>query len=163
MPRIRPCPELLLALILLPGCGQGGRTVWVTGKLIEGGAKYETPANQRITITFVASEIQDGQGKLVASTEPYMALYDPTDGSFKVPGRDGSGIPPGKYRVAITSKMDREALNTASPKGKRRSMDRDKDCLDNKFGVTTSPIIREIRGSADLTIDLDKPTEGSAG
>jgi len=158
---------ILLALVVfvsgaLPGCGGSGEpVVWVTGSLLKGGSKYQVPSDQDVTITFNAIEIQTASGKVVASTEPFVALFDQKAGTFKVPGKDGSGIPPGKYRISITSKMLREALNTS--KAKQKPMDREKDYLEDKFGPATSPIIREIKSSTDLTIDMDKPTEGATG
>ncbi len=142
------------------GCGgSGGRTVWVTGHLLKGGSNYSPPPEQLVAVTFVAIEVENAEGKVVPDTEPYLADYDPTSGAFKVPGKDGSGIPPGKYRVAIVSKMNREALN--SKKASEKPADREKDYLGDKFGPTTSPIVREIKASLDLPIDMDKPTEGA--
>jgi hypothetical protein len=160
MLRILLCLTLLTAPVAISGCGGSNEpAVWVTGKLLKGGSKYDPPAEQQITITFVAIEVENAQGKVGPSTEPYMALYDRSTGTFKVPGKEGSGIPPGKYRVAITSKMNREALNAIKPK--QKVMDREKDYLEDKFGVATSPIVRQIKVSSDLTIDMDKPTESA--
>jgi hypothetical protein len=33
--------------------------------------------------------------------DSHVAVYDKTDGSFKVTGKDGKGLPPGQYRVAL--------------------------------------------------------------
>jgi len=159
MIRILLCLSILTGPVVLSGCGGSGEpVVWVTGKLLKGGAKYEPPADQQVTMMFVAMEIENAEGKVVPSTEPYLAHYDGANGTFKVPGKDGSGIPPGKYRVAITLKLKREALNATKPI--QKAVDRERDYLDNKFGVTTSPIVRQIKSSTDLTLDLDKPTEG---
>jgi len=150
---------LTIAATSMFGCGSGEPTVWVTGKLLKAGAPFTPPTGQQLTIIFVATEVVTVDGKVVPSTEPYAASYDQPSGTFKVPGKEGSGIPPGKYRVAITSKLEREALNSAKPK--QKPADREKDYLDDKFSVSTSPILREIKASTDLTIDLDKPTEGA--
>ncbi len=155
------CVAVFLGPVVgLAGCGgSGGRVVWVTGQLLKGGSKYSPPSGQLVTMTFVAIETENAEGKVVPDTEPYLADYDPTAGTFKVPGKDGSGIPPGKYRIAISSKINREALN--SSKASQKPADREKDYLGDKFGPTTSPIVREIKASTDLPIDMDKPTEGA--
>jgi hypothetical protein len=147
-----------LTMALLPGCGGSGNYVWVTGKLLKGGAPYKPPEGQNITVAFHAIEIQDAAGKMVKREEAHQALLDVADGSFKVVGPEDNGIPPGKYRVAVTQRYTREAFEAI--KDKPKGMVRDDDLLKDKFGPTTSPIIREINGPVDLVIDLDKPTEG---
>jgi hypothetical protein len=147
----------IASLFLSSGCGDAGNTIWVTGNLLKGGAKYEPPADQLVSVTFVALEVKDKDGKQVGSNEPYLADYDPADGSFSVRGVDGKGIPPGKYRIAVTQKMRREAFDAANPKPKRKGPNRETDTLNNKFGLDTSPITREIPKSTRLEIDLDKP------
>ena len=165
MPRFRSLIRLLivLAAFATPGCG-GGNQVKVSGKLLKGGAKYVPPEGQRIRMTLIAIEAKDAAGKPVAG-EPFVATLDPDGESFTVPGREGYGIHPGKYRIAVTQRMTREALEANPPGAKpgRPPVDRDTDFLEDKFGPKTSPIIREIRGTSDLVIDLDRPTEGGPG
>ena len=151
---------LASATLLLSGCG-GGNNVKVTGKLLKGGARYTPPEGHRLTITFLALEAQDEAGKAVKD-EPFLATLDPAGESFWVPGREGYGVPPGKYRVAVTQRMTREAFEATKPKAPagKPPITRETDFLDGKFSVEKSPIVREIKGSTDLVIDLDKPTEG---
>jgi hypothetical protein len=54
--------------------------------------------------------------------------------------------------------MERVAFDNA-PKSqyKKKRLDRDTDMLNDNFGISTSPIVREITKSTDLEIDLDKP------
>jgi hypothetical protein len=159
MRQLRPILALLIAALLLSaGCGGDGNTIWVTGKLLKGGVKYEPPADQLVSVTFVAIEVKDKDGKPGRAGEPYLAQYDPADGTFAVVGREGYGIPPGKYRIAVTQKMKREALDTINAKTKKKVIERDTDMLKNKFGLDSSPITREIPNSTSLEIDLDKPT-----
>jgi hypothetical protein len=54
--------------------------------------------------------------------------------------------------------MTREAFEAAKPRLKK-GVDRETDMLANRFGVGSSPIIREIKSSCSLAIDLDKPAE----
>lgn len=69
---------------------------------------------------------------------------------------DGRGIPAGKYRIAVTQTITSEAA--AKQKGRKR-INRDTDMLKDKFSEMASPIVRELKNSAGLTIDLDKPTQ----
>jgi hypothetical protein len=157
--------RLVLALLLVPlaaspGCGGRGNTVWVTGKLLKGGAQYVPPKDQVVYVTFVALEVKDESGKTVQSGEAYAANLDQAKGTFSVPGPEGRGIPPGKYRIAVTQKMEREAFNAAKPPSKtKKRVDRETDTLADRFGLGTSPIVREVNTSQELTIDLDRPTE----
>ena len=104
---------LASATYFLAGCG--GHNVGVTGKLLKGGVKYTPPEGHRITITLVALEAKDEDGKVVKD-EPFQATLKPDGESFWVAGRDGSGVPPGKYRVAVTQRMTREAFEASKPK-----------------------------------------------
>src|SRR5947209_7022950 len=126
----------VLAFLVTPlavsGCGSS-HTVQVTGKLLKGGARYTAPDWQRLGLTLLAMEVKDGSGKTVAANEPYAAEVDPTDGTFRVPGPEGRGVPPGKYRVSITQR-----LNTAMVDAKLRTtrrgalpFDRETDYLKN--------------------------------
>ena len=93
-----------------------------------------------------------------------MAEVDQATGTFSVPGRDRRGIPPGKYRIAVTQKMTRETFDATKPKSKggKKTLDRETDTLANRFGVETSPIVREVKGGENLAIDIDRPTEAGS-
>ena len=152
----------IAGLIFLAGCGGPSNHLWVKGRLLKGGAKYAPPEGHVVSVTFIGMGIEDPTGQVIKSPEPFDANYNDEDGSFTVPGREGHGIPPGKYRIAVTQKMLREAFEAAKPKAKpgQKPITRETDFLEDRFGPATSPIIREIKGSADLVIDLDRPTEG---
>jgi hypothetical protein len=160
MLRSHPALILLIALLIADtGCSGRGNNVWVTGKLLKGSEKYVAPEDQHVHVTFVGLETKDESGKALPSGEPYWAEFDQANGTFSVPGPERQGIPPGKYRVAVTQKMERVAFDKA-PKShdKKKRLDRETDMLNDKFGMSTSPIVREITKSTDLEIDLDKPT-----
>jgi hypothetical protein len=126
--------------------------------LVKGNAPYAPPTGQRLSVALFAIEVVDSEGKPVASVEPYAAVFNPDDSTFTVPGPEGRGVPPGKYRIAITQKWKRESMPDAKP-GDRNVFDRDTDILKDKFSEGDSPIIREIKSAAELTIDLDNPIE----
>ncbi len=159
---LRHLTPIALALTLLPllsGCGGSGHYVWVTGTLLKGGAPYKPPEGQNVTLAFVAIETLDADGKVAKRSDQYQADLDES-GWFKVIGPEGSGIPPGKYRVAISQRYNREAFEAL--KNKPKGMVRDDDTLKDRFGPATSPIVREVKGRTDLVIDMDKPTEGAS-
>jgi hypothetical protein len=146
----------------LAGCGESSNTVWVKGRLLKGGARYVPPQGHVIELTFVASEIENPDGQFAPSSEPFDADYNDDEGTFFVPGRQGRGIPRGKYRVAVTQRMLREAFDAARPKAKpgEKEITRETDFLGGRFPPSSSPIVREIRGATELVIDLDDPTKG---
>jgi hypothetical protein len=148
-----------LSMVLFSGCGGSGNYVWVTGRLLKGGVPYKAPEGQSVTLAFYGIETLNAEGKKVNDAEAHQAVLDETDGSFKVIGPEGQGIPPGKYRVAVTQRYSREAFEAL--KDKPKGLVRDDDLLKEQFGPKTSPIVREVNGPVDLVIDLDKPTEGA--
>jgi hypothetical protein len=151
---------VIAALAVSPGCGGSRNTVWVTGKLLKAGAKYVPPEGQLVSVTFVGIEIEDSSGKMVQSSEPFLANYDQSNGTFTVPGNDGRGIPPGRYRVAVTQRLTREAFDAKKPTLKKGPglPDRETDQLKNRFGIESSPIVRDVKTSGEIVVDLDQPT-----
>ncbi len=156
---------LIGPLLASPGCG-GGHTIWVTGKLLKGGARYEPPKDQLVTVTLIALELKDPSGKPAQGGDAYQADYDPDSGTFTVPGPERQGIPPGKYRVAVTQKLERTAFDAAREKvadrARRRAFTRDTDMLADRYGPTTSPVIVEVNRSEELVVDLDQATPSTA-
>jgi hypothetical protein len=147
----------IIALIAVAGCG-GTNTVWVKGKLLKGGSKYTPPQDQVVNVTYVALEVRDASGKTVQSGDMYTAEIDQETGAFEVPGPERRGIPPGKYRVAVTQKLKREAYDVASQKARKakKHLDRDADMLNDQFGTSSSPIIVQVSRSEDVVIDMDR-------
>ena len=152
------CPVAFLTF--LTGCGSSD-LVWVDGRLLKGGAPYKPPEGHQVAVTFVGMEIEGPAGTVLKRPEPFVADYEDETASFTVPGRDGQGIPRGKYRIAVTQRMSRESFDAAKPKAKpgQKPITRETDFLEAKFSPETSPIVREITASTDVVIDLDKPTE----
>ena len=143
---------------MISGCGSS-QGISVQGKLTKGGVKYEVPADQKLHLTFYLIEPSNEAGRPEAKGQTYMAAYKYEDGTFTVGGPEGQGIPPGKYRVSVTQQLKREAVDKKNEKltKKQKMFERDTDMLDGKFG-DNSPILREIKDSTELAIDLDKPT-----
>jgi hypothetical protein len=151
----------IIALISVAGCGGGGNTVWVKGKLLKGGSKYTPPEDQFVSVTFVTLEAQDASGKTNQGGDMCTAEIDPETGAFEVPGPDRRGIPPGKYRVAVTQRMKREAFDAArekiKDKAKKKAFTRESEMLDGKYGMDRSPFIVQVNRSEEVVIDLDRP------
>jgi len=151
-------------LILVPlalaisGCGSS-QAIWVQGKLTKGGAKYVVLADQRLHMTFYSMEPFNDGARTIPAGQAYMAVFKSEDGTFTVTGPDGQGIPPGKYRVSLTQELTREAVDKKNENVKRdqKLFDRDTDMLKGQFGAN-SPIVREIKDSTEVAIDIDKPT-----
>lgn len=146
----------LLAVLALSGCGSSNR-VHVEGVLLKGGAAFKPPEGASNQVVFVAMDVQDDSGKSVKSNEPYAAIFHPEDATFEVPGPEGRGIPPGKYRVSVTQKYRTKHTVDQPKKRGEPAINRDTDLLKDRFSPTDSPIIVEVPASEKLTIDLDRP------
>ena len=152
---------IVLSALCLAGCGHSDR-IWVTGTLQKGGEIYQPPESRKLGLYFCPIE-ETVSGKPAGDIE--MADYDPRDGSFTVPGAEGYGIPPGKYRIAIVETVRRDAIkesnNSAKPKGgqNQKRFDFDKNLLEDSFGIKTSPFVRELKTSTKLALDMAKPGE----
>jgi hypothetical protein len=129
-------PGRLIAVLLLGlstlGCGKSG-FVKPRGKVIKAGQPYCTPEGEGLRIFL--SPI-DAQSK---GYDSYAAEYNQDDGSFRVVGKDGNGLPPGKYHVSLQLMKSKE------------------DLLNNKLLGKGSPLTCEVTSAGDdLVIDLDQ-------
>jgi len=151
----------LTATLVTPGCGSSN-LIWVSGKVLKAGAPFTCPDDRRLAVVFIALEIKDEAGKNVANDEPDPAHVNPADATFSVPGPDGFGIPPGRYRVSLTLNPTAAAVAAAQAKavGRQKTINRETDYFARKFSPASSPIIRDLQSSGEVTIDLDRPTEG---
>lgn len=129
----------VLALATVSGCGSNPY-VSVRGSISKGGQPVTVDAekDQWLQVTLIAlgsdgSSIINSFGANVTD-----------DGRFDVPGPEGNGVPPGKYRLAVQ-------MVTYKNRGK--------DEFKNEFNDKSSPIVRDIQNSTNLAIDLDKPSE----
>jgi hypothetical protein len=69
--------------------------------------------------------------------DSYPAMYQPSDGSFEVTGKDGTGMPPGKYRVSIERMKNKE------------------DLFGGRYFGKKSPYVFDVdHNTPDLVIDL---------
>jgi hypothetical protein len=123
----------LLCALVLSGCGGDGK-LQLKGRVVKGGAPFTLPEEEYLRITFVPVP---AAGERPANT--YVAVYSNGDGSFKVVGGDGRGLPPGKYRVALEHE------------GKRKDMFR------GALDADRSPYVFDVdRDTKEVVIDLDQ-------
>jgi hypothetical protein len=123
-------PPLSLTLL---GCGDG--KLRTRGQILKDGAPYVAAEDEIVHVTLVpiperGEKVQDW----------HIAVFSKTDGTFVASGKDGKGVPPGKYRIAVEHLRHK------------------KDLLNGAFGTENSPFVREVKTSSDtLTLDLAKP------
>ncbi len=125
-----------LALLVLSGCGSG--KLMPKGRLLKDGKPIvlkDEEESMQIFFDPIPAEGQQHPGDMFA------ARYNREDGTFTVVGKDGTGMPPGKYRIAIEHH-------------RRKS-----DLLKGAFAADKTPFVRDIDAkTGEIVIDLDKPT-----
>jgi hypothetical protein len=137
------------------GCSSGpreGPVVLVTGKLTNKGVPLEVKKGTGLAggVEVVFSAYTEG-GKRPDPSKIFPAEVN-ADGSFKLGGRFGRGIPLGKYRIGVHQYEPVERKpGVKMPKGVSA---RGVDLLQGKFDDLTSPIVREIT-EKDTTIEID--------
>jgi hypothetical protein len=123
---------LLVLGLFASGCGDSSR-IKAKGRIVKGGQPYLAPEGEGFRVFFVPLEVPDGK-----HYDSYAAEYNSEDGSFLVQGKDGKGLPPGKYRVDLQLMKSKE------------------DLLNGKLMGKKSPYTIEVTNSGyDLIIDLD--------
>jgi len=114
------------------GCGESSR-IRAKGRIIKGGQPYLASEGEGFRVFFVPLEIPKGN-----HYDSYAAEYNSENGSFRVEGKDGKGLPPGKYRVDLQLMKSKE------------------DLLNGKLLGKKSPFIVEVTGKDELVINLDE-------
>ncbi len=122
-----------LALCVV-GCGSSD-TVRVTGSLLKGGQRLRIEDGQWIQMSLHPVEGDP------TKAETFPANVTP-DGKFEVTGKEGAGIPRGKYRVAVRLVKYKA---------------REDDAFKNAFDSANSPIIKQIDGPTSFDVDVEKP------
>ncbi|MDW8244562.1 MAG: carboxypeptidase-like regulatory domain-containing protein [Thermogemmata sp.] len=132
----------VFSLLLIAGCSSKsgevaeGRTK-PRGRILENGLpiKIDTsklpPGDPGLQVTFIKL------GGVDAGTEYEAVVTDSANGAFELIGKDGKGIPPGKYRVVIT----------LAPFGSE-------DMLKGRFSRERSKIEIEVKPGEDVVIDI---------
>lgn len=121
----------LLMTIWLSGCGGGKASV--TGTVTNKGKPLTVkPMVGRVQVTFIP---------VVAAgappADPQEAVVKP-DGSFTVPGTDGKGLAPGKYKIAV----------------RQWDVFPQVDTLGGEYDAENTPFEREINGALHINLDV---------
>jgi hypothetical protein len=88
------------AALLAGGCGKGGadiKGVKVDGKVVSNGQPLKFLKDEEVKVSF-AQEVAKGEKSIGSAAD-----VNPEDGTFTIPGPTKHGIPPGKYRVRLSS------------------------------------------------------------
>ena len=133
MRRIRLGGVAALLLLFAGGCGEV--RLQTRGKVVKGGAAFVPPAGHFVRVTFYPLENPVG--------DAYVAEVNQADATFRVAGKDGRGMPAGKYRAAVELDFKRS------------------DKLKGKFGADNSPFVFDVTAATgELVLDLDAPPKG---
>ena len=134
MPRILGLSAFAAALCLMvPGCGDG--KLQTHGRLVKDGQPLLPKQGESVRVTFVPI-LPDGK----PPADHYFAEYDPSHGTFRSAGKDMKGMPPGKYRVAVEYKQQKQ------------------DLFGGRLDENQSPYVFDIDSrTPELVIDLDHP------
>jgi hypothetical protein len=129
----------VLFALLATGCGSGGEpAVPARGTVTDAGEPLHV-AGRDVGIGMVVVQFyrlgDDGQAASLAAEAQAQA-----DGAFDAPGRDGRGLPPGKYLIAV---RQWDPFPTT-------------DKLGGRFDEKRSKIVRELDGR-EIVIDVSKP------
>lgn len=128
---IRFCAWALAAMVLIAAAGCGDGRLQTRGRVVKGGVAFVPPEGEFVRVTFYPMSATTG--------DAYAAEVRREDATFRVAGKDGSGMPPGKYRVAVEHDRKRS------------------DLLKGKFGVADSPFTFDVTASTgEIVLDLDK-------
>ena len=135
MTRIIPVLILIGGFCLLAaGCGDG--RLKTRGQVIKDGKPLIPKGkNESVRVTFVPINEDKSPPK-----DYYHAIYNREDGTFWSAGKDKLGMPPGKYRVAVSFTINKE------------------EQLDSRFDEEHSTYEFVIDANTkDLVINLDSP------
>jgi hypothetical protein len=136
---------IALTLLLLAGCG-GKKTVPLKGKLVlpQG---FTVAQNDSVQIVFVPEGAAPGPG----NPQP-VAVYNPSDSTFVVTAGKASGVPPGRYKIAVQI--------TGYPGGADAQRAKVLEGINGAYDQKASKMTYEVapEGEQSITIDLGQGT-----
>jgi hypothetical protein len=142
-PRLSRClwPLLAGALLVLTGCGGGGKHVPVKGKIV-------LPPNLSLVETdSISVAFQPEESKV----KPAGGEVNPKDGTFVVyTAGSKTGVVPGKYKVFVEIKPYKGMAETPAREAAFDPLNKAYDPAASKLTYEVTP------GANNITIDLDK-------
>jgi hypothetical protein len=124
-----PC---LLTALLATGCGDSSR-IKAKGRITKDGQPFTIADGEGgLRLFLVPMNETEGQGH-----DSYFAEYHAGDGTFEVLGKDGKGVPPGKYRVHLEHMKDKN------------------DLFGGRLMGAKSPLTCEVAQGKELEVNLD--------
>jgi hypothetical protein len=123
-------------VVMAAGCG-GPVMLQPKGKVLKSGAPLALKDGEDVIVFFVPV-VGEGQKH---PGDVYGTRYNEADGTFQVTGKDGKGLPPGKYKITVEHRRGR------------------KDLFQGAFGEDKTPFVRDIDvKTGEIVLDLDNPT-----
>src|SRR5215471_8562671 len=135
---VRRVMSVVVAATILVGCSGGGDIVRVTGQLIKDGKPYGAVLSGKEPETFVV----DFVGTIKERAYRFAATID-ANGSFRVGGADGRGIPRGQYKITVVHSGFQGAGG---------------DRFGARFAEEKTPLVVDLTQNVRLTIDLGAGT-----
>jgi hypothetical protein len=121
----------LLVGLLLAGCGSS--TIKQKGRIVKGGQPFQTDEGSGLRLFFEPIEPSG------TTYDAFVAEYNRDDGTFVVKGKDGKGLPPGKYRITLQMMKNKE------------------DEFKGRYFGKKTPFTAEVTdGSEEIVVDLDQ-------
>ena len=125
-----------IGLLIAAGCGDG--RLRTQGRVVRGGKPLVVGEGEHLQVRFVPIPA-DGK----PPSDYYFAETDQAAATFRPLGKDGGGMPPGKYRVAVEVTKNK------------------KDQLGGRFDAEKSPFVFDVdANTSEIVIDLDAPPKG---
>jgi hypothetical protein len=130
---------LCLLVVIAPGCSTESKQVTVKGKLLNHGSPLKVDPKVGVTVSLVPVV---EQGKAATN---FPANFNRDDATFDVPGPQGKGIPPGRYRVSVFQ----QAISIPEWMAD----------MNEQFSPSNTRIVRDIEKDTDIVVDLSKPED----
>ncbi|MGI8978269.1 MAG: hypothetical protein ACR2FY_03490 [Pirellulaceae bacterium] len=128
-----PLATALAFGLFCAGCGGGTPMQKAKGQVLVDGKNYQVGAREQLLVIFYP-DVEQPPTTYPAEVKP--------DGSYETVGLEGRGIPPGKYRVGLSSPYGGGSVT-----------------IPKELGLSSSPIVREVVQGKDTIepIDIMKP------
>jgi hypothetical protein len=131
---------LLAACTLIPACSKGPPPILVKGTVLNNGQPLKIDSNGSMTLMF-DRVVEKGE-----TPERFSTRVVQDSGAFEITGKDGKGVPPGKYKIGLVVMLPKPTAES--------------EHWNQAFSGGKSPIMRDITSPEPLTIDLAKEMAG---